>query len=365
MAVQRSRTESCPSHAWRRWLAENRMAGIDDQVLIDIMIRDGIPDALARAELRAVVADPVFQAGDAMAQRLRKLESVLAVRHALRGLAPSERFRGIERRSNVAREEFLERYYVANRPVILLGLMKNWKARSRWTPEYLNAVCGDETVEIMSGREKDPRYEINSNAHKTKCRFSEYIDRVVNGGRSNDYYLVANNDLLSRESMKCLYEDMVLFPEYLDGGARDGCVFLWFGPAGTVTPLHHDLLNILLAQVCGRKRIVMIPPEQTHLVYNETGVYSEVDPGRPDYARFPRFREVKPYCVVLRPGEVLFIPVGWWHHVEALDISMTVSLSNFLFPNEYQWSLPDIQRLASKPRKKGEGALEGLPANQS
>jgi hypothetical protein len=350
--AKRTRTELFLSHEWRRWLAENRMSGIDDQVLIDIMIRDGIPDQLAQEELQAVAADPFFQAGDAMAQRLRKLESVLAVRHALRGLAPCERFQEIERRSNVAREEFLERYYAANRPVILLGLMNNWRARSRWTPDYLKAVCGAETVEIMSGREKDPRYEINSTAHKTKCRFSEYIDRVVNGGRSNDYYLVANNNLLSRESMKCLYEDMVLFPEYLDPGARDGCVFLWFGPAGTVTPLHHDLLNILLAQVCGRKRILMIPPEQTHLLYNETGVYSEVDPERPDYAKFPRFREVTPYRFVLRPGEVLFIPVGWWHHVEALDISMTVSLSNFVFPNEYQWSLPDIPGRASKPCQK-------------
>jgi ribosomal protein L16 Arg81 hydroxylase len=342
--THRATAESSFSPEWRRWIAANKMAGFDDQVLIDAMVSEGFPGWLARREIDSVVADPCYQAGDAMAQRLRKLQSLLSVTRELRELAPSQRFGRIERRSNLSREEFLDRYYSANCPVILLGLMNDWKARSRWTPDYLKTACGNEMVEIMSGRESDPRYEVNSTAHKTTCRFAEYVDMVSGSVRTNDFYLVANNNLLAREGMKCLYEDIVAFPEYMDPESRDGCVFFWFGPAGTVTPLHHDLLNIFMAQVRGRKRITLIAPDQTPSLYNDTSVFSEVDPVNPDYETFPLFRDVKATTFVLRPGEALFIPVGWWHHVEALDLSITVSMSNFLFPNDYKWKLPDIPR---------------------
>jgi ribosomal protein L16 Arg81 hydroxylase len=39
--------------------------------------------------------------------------------------------------------------------------------------------------------------------------------------------------------------------------------------------------------------------------------------------------------VVLEPGQALFIPVGWWHHVRSLDVSISVSFTNFLAPNDY------------------------------
>jgi ribosomal protein L16 Arg81 hydroxylase len=39
--------------------------------------------------------------------------------------------------------------------------------------------------------------------------------------------------------------------------------------------------------------------------------------------------------IVVEPGEVLFMPVGWWHHVRALDAGMTVSFANFVFPNRF------------------------------
>jgi ribosomal protein L16 Arg81 hydroxylase len=40
--------------------------------------------------------------------------------------------------------------------------------------------------------------------------------------------------------------------------------------------------------------------------------------------------------VVLQPGEVLFIPVGWWHHIRSLEISINVSFTNFVFNNDFE-----------------------------
>jgi ribosomal protein L16 Arg81 hydroxylase len=49
------------------------------------------------------------------------------------------------------------------------------------------------------------------------------------------------------------------------------------------------------------------------------------------------FRQATVINLILQPGEVLFMPVGWWHHVRALDVSVTVSFTNFVFPNHFKW----------------------------
>jgi cupin-like protein len=325
---------------WRRWIAENKLAGFDDEPLVAAMVEAGFDAAVAAAEVAAVAAHPCFKAGEKLAQRLAKLGSVLDVHRALAALAPGAG--SVERRDRVSRDELLERYYAANRPVVLTGAMDDWPALARWGPEYFKATCGEALVEIMSGRTRDPRYEINAYDHKREVRFADYVEMVAAGGESNDYYLVANNGFFGRPEMRPLYDD-IRFPEHLDPVQTDGRVHFWFGPAGTVTPLHHDLMNVLMAQVYGRKRVTLISPDQTHRLYNEIGVFSEVDPEAPDYDRHPLFHDVEALRVDLGSGEALFLPVGWWHHVRALDVSVTVTFTNFVHRNEFEWLNPDGQ----------------------
>lgn len=168
-------------------------------------------------------------------------------------------------------------------------------------------------------------------------RMDEYVDLIESTGPTNDFYMVANNHSLENTEVWTLLDEIQLFDGILDPGATAGRIFLWFGPAGTVTPLHHDSMNVLLAQVLGRKLVTLIPSFETHLVYNHVGVYSEVDCEAPDYERHPLFQNVSRLEVLLEPGQALFIPVGWWHHVRSLDVSISVSFTNFVAPNRYAW----------------------------
>ena len=325
------------SHVWKCWIAENKMLGADDATLLQVLVENGFDEVEAMRELAAAAAHPYFQAGQWMAQRVNKLEAMAEVRRSLSLLSPKNA--AVDRRRGLSRQEFLDNYYSANRPVVLVDAMRDWQALSLWTPEYLKAKCGNELVEIMSDRDSDPLYQVNSQLHKTRIRFSDFVDMVLRGP-SNDFYLQANNAFFDKESLQWMADHIQIFPEYLDPSRPQGTVFFWFGPAGTVTPLHHDKQNILFAQVSGRKRITLVSPDQSHLLYNDIGVFSQVDCEDPDYEAYPLFESVTPMAVTLHPGEALFIPVGWWHHVRALDICINVSFLNFVFPNNYE--IPDV-----------------------
>ena len=332
--VQQSRIP--PS--WLSWIAENKLLKTEDSAIIEVLVANGFEKRDAEQQVQCAAHDPFLQGARSLMQRLHKIESLMNIYSDAR--AASAIPGTIERRSRLSRAEFLHSYYSVNRPVILRDHMKDWKSLTTWSPQYFKKRFGDEEVEIMSDRNSDPQYELNSQNHKRKTTLGKFVDLVTSVGETNDQYMVANNKTLQTGKLKELLSDIVPFPEFLDPKRLSGNAFLWFGPAGTVTPLHHDTMNILIAQVYGRKRFILIPSFQTHLIYNRVGVFSDVDCEAPDYERYPLFRDVQKIELELEPGEVLFIPVGWWHHVRSLAISISVSFINFVFPNNYQWRHP-------------------------
>jgi LPS sulfotransferase NodH len=322
-------------NAWKQWIARSKCLRESDETIVQVLTQNGYSRALAIAELKFAASSPYVLGAMQAVQPLNKAASLLNLQGQLARL--NENDHEIERRSDISRDEFRDRYYAANRPVIIQNLMTDWKAIRAWTPDYLKRVVGSQQVEVMTGRNRDLNYEMNSHKHRTQLCFADYIDMVYSGIVTNDYYMVANNRLLERPGAEPLLKDFTAFPEYLDPTSAGNQCFLWFGPAGTVTPLHHDTSNILIAQVMGRKRYRLVRPSEWQCVYNSTGVYSEVDCENPDLNRHPKFGDATVIDMVLEPGEVLFMPVGWWHWVRALDISMTVSFTNFVFPNLFAW----------------------------
>jgi ribosomal protein L16 Arg81 hydroxylase len=50
--------------------------------------------------------------------------------------------------------------------------------------------------------------------------------------------------------------------------------------------------------------------------------------------------------VVVEPGETVFLPLGWWHQVTSLDVSLSFSYSNLAVPNHYSYTNPEIHNWA-------------------
>jgi hypothetical protein len=102
---------------------------------------------------------------------------------------------------------------------------------------------------------------------------------------------------------------------------------IWIGNRAIVQA-HFDLKENIACVVAGRRRFTLFPPEQTPNLY--PGPFeltlagppvSMVDMADPDFEKHPRFRQAQEHAVVaeMEPGDALYIPYFWWHHVEALE----------------------------------------------
>jgi len=331
-----------PDHAlapaWRLWAAENLLAGSAPAELAAALVAQGVPAALAAAETAALDASPAVAAARRAQVSARRREFPLRLLAELARTAPHTT--AIERRAGVGAEEFFARYYATGTPVVLTDVVTRWPAFGRWTPEYLKARVGDVEVLAAFGRASDPDYDLNTPRHSRPVRLGDFIDQVLAAGDSNDLYLVANHRNMDRAALQTLYDDVTLDPELLDPRRLAGSVALWIGPGGTVTPMHHDTCNILFGQVYGRKRLRLVAPWDDAMLAATRGVYSRIDPEAPDLAAHPEFARAAVKDVTLEPGEMLFIPVGWWHHVRALSLSINLAFTNFTRSNAFDWYRP-------------------------
>lgn len=148
--------------------------------------------------------------------------------------------------------------------------------------------------------------------------------------------MTAYNASANDAALAPLYADMGRLDRFLDREAPGANGMMWIGPAGTFTPLHHDLTNNLIAQIVGRKHVKLIPASEVGKMYNNVAVFSDIgnlDDPSIDGSRFPRLEGLKMYDIVLNLGELLYIPIGWWHQVASLDFSITSTYTNFIWPN--------------------------------
>lgn len=325
---------------WLQWMAENRLRGCTPESMVETMVAAGMDRALCTQAIPMLEADPVYKAALRHQKLLTKLESVVTNQQKLWEMAPG--YGVVEKRAGVSRDELFERYVCGSRPLVLTDIAADWPAMKRWSPADLKARFGHLDIEIQAERNADPRYEENKLNHRQTARLADFVDRVLAGGPTNDYYMTANNEALRRPEFAPLLADIGTLPPICDREQLPRLSSFWFGPAGTNTPLHHDTLMLFHTQIVGRKRWRFISPLESPKLYNFNAVFSPIDIDQPDLARYPLFSQVKVLEVVAEPGDTVFLPLGWWHQVTSLDVSLSFSYSNLAVPNHYSYTNPDM-----------------------
>lgn len=154
----------------------------------------------------------------------------------------------------------------------------------------------------------------------------EFIDKFITKESDNPGYL-AQHQLFNQ--IPELRNDICI-PTYCCLGESDDVdINAWFGPCGTVSPLHHDPKHNFLVQVVGEKYVRLYDHKHTNSLYPHPEEMlsntSQVDVENPDFSKFPRFSEVPYKECILRSGEMLYIPPKCWHYIRSLSVSFSVS----------------------------------------
>ena len=95
--------------------------------------------------------------------------------------------------------------------------------------------------------------------------------------------------------------------------------FAFFGGEGAVTRIHRDMdnSNVYLTELYGNKRVVLFDPKYSDMLYRYPfGTHTSIDINNPDYEKYPALDKVIGYDCTIEAGDTIFMPSGWWHHIE-------------------------------------------------
>lgn len=233
----------------------------------------------------------------------------------------------------------LDELLARDRPVVLKGLAVDWPLVSagRQGPDaamayLLRFYAGKPVVGYTGKPEIGGRYFYDDelrgmNFAAERVQLNTYLARVaahLDDPGAPSFY-VGSTDVDGYLPGLREENDLKLSHAFLTGNPP--LVSIWIGNR-TTAAAHYDMSNNLACCTVGRRRFTLFPPEQVANLYPGPleptpggQVVSMVDFRDPDFARFPAFREALAAGEVaeLEPGDVLFYPALWWHHVEALD----------------------------------------------
>jgi hypothetical protein len=237
------------------------------------------------------------------------------------------RLQPVDRVDTISGEVFQQHYYIPMKPLVITRLAEKWPAYKKWNWQYFKQVVGEKRVALYNNVKSDAFTPINSaDDYKT---FGEYIDMISQGPAGWRIFLFN-----IFEHAPQLTKDFT-WPENLMRGFVKKFPMLFVGGASSITHMHFDidLSHILHTQFAGRKRVLLFPHEEQHKLYRKPfEVLSLADfsnynqNGHPDYKQFPALKLANGYEVVLEHGETLFMPAGYWHHMEYIDSGFAMSL---------------------------------------
>jgi hypothetical protein len=272
----------------------------------------------------------------------------------------------IDRKRNLTPDNFMRDHLQGvGKPVIITDAIQGWRARSKWTFDYLKKSYGWDLVRAKPAFMSDV---------VKLTKLSAYIDHLDTPTKEVPGFWIKNGKQSQPppqpyeqplyvlgwfpfQAHPELYDDIQPAPYFvhdwlwsLTPTLRD--LLEWtcdrpylavsIGPKGSRSPLHYDFAHThgYLAQIQGRKRAILFSPSDSQYLYN-----GRVDPEQPDPERFPLYDQATAYECVIEPGELLFMPPRWWHFVLGLEKSITVGHNFFNDVNFSQHLTSLLRRL--------------------
>eukprot|EP00298_Acanthocystis_sp_HF-20_P009769 c18491_g1_i1.p1 GENE.c18491_g1_i1~~c18491_g1_i1.p1 ORF type:complete len:345 (-),score=100.92 c18491_g1_i1:53-1087(-) len=258
--------------------------------------------------------------------------------------------------------EFLRDYVSINKPVVIQGALENWKASSKWhSSQYLNEKLGEKTITIeMTPNGFGDAIVNNENfvmPTSEKVKFNEFMTHLNqlelsknDSDQKSVWYISHQNSNLTSEFDELISDIELDIPFATDAfGCNPDAVNIWIGETRAITSLHKDHYENMYAVICGEKKFILYPPIDFPFLYerkyrksmyeiipqkngeidyqslkasdfkiqttDEFVPWLSVDPLHPDYEKYPWFQYASPIEIIVKEGEILYLPSLFFHHV--------------------------------------------------
>lgn len=208
------------------------------------------------------------------------------------------------------------------RAVLCRGLVSHWPALTKWKPQQLAADHGDSVVRaLMQLPASGVLFPADQQHYERTLPFAEFLKAMLSAAPDAPCYLAYKR---AHEIFPSTDYDFASLLGDLD---TDSDTRAWIGSAGTRSMLHSDLKDNLFVQVWGTKHVVLLPWRDSRSAYPfpDNVVNSQIDLADVDLERYPRMARAALYAGTVHPGDLLFIPRGWWHDLRASTPSVSLN----------------------------------------
>ena len=227
----------------------------------------------------------------------------------------------IDRVKSLSKEDFLERYYKPQLPVVMERQVAHWPAFSKWNLDYMKEVAGGREVPLYDNRPVDHKDGFNQ-AH-ARMLLSDYIDLLKS--EPTKYRIFLWNVLKEVPQLQKDFD----FPDF-GLPIMKSLPMLFFGGRESYTFMHYDidLGNIFHYHFEGKKECILFPQSQTPYLYkvpHSLITHESIDFSNPDLEQWPALKHVEGFRADLKHGEVLYMPEGYWHYMRYISPGFSMS----------------------------------------
>ncbi|TYA73966.1 cupin-like domain-containing protein [Seonamhaeicola marinus] len=231
----------------------------------------------------------------------------------------------IERVKSLTKEEFIEKYYKPQKPVLIEDLTKSWDAYQKWNLDYIKQLAGDQEVPLYNNQVTKGKQKSAEPAMTMKM--SEYIDIIKSKPTDLRIFFF---DLMKK--MPELAKDFS-FP---DIGLKffKRLPVMFFGSTGSNVLVHYDmdLADLIHVHFHGTKSVLLFNPEQTKYLYRvpfSVHNLETIDMDNPDFETYPALKKVHGITAEMKHGDALYIPSSYWHYIKYLNGGFSMTLRAF------------------------------------
>ncbi|RRB04272.1 cupin-like domain-containing protein [Larkinella rosea] len=226
----------------------------------------------------------------------------------------------VEKLDSISYDQFIENYLKPGIPVVFKNASAAWKSNQQFNPDFFRANFGNHKT-TYKGKE----YSMNEILDITE---KSTVDKPA------PYPILFEIPLQLPELLPMIdpLHMNYAFPNWFRNkvmpyGKYGNSIHLFIGGPGNQYSLHKDMYhtNAWVTQLYGEKKFVVFPRDQEELLYpSNAGFISPINITKPDYEKYPRYREATPLSIVLKPGETIFIPNGIWHTTVAASHNISL-----------------------------------------